>query len=238
MADVQKVLEALGSPIRREILWLLWDAELPAGRIAAAFDLSAPTISEHLHVLRDAGLVDVRPEGTFRHYRARRDALRAVQQLLYDESAKWVPVVGAPGVERAVTSVERAVRATIDVPLSRATTFAAWTDATTFSAWLGVPVALTDGRFRCTTEFGTRVRGTYDVVVAPALLALQWDFEDDAVPVPGRELTSYVRFDDTEDGTRVDVVQPVGDDHEAAFMQVAWAYVLGRLQAWAERSAD
>jgi len=57
MRDIQKVLSALASPVRREILALIWDRDLPAGEIAAAFEVTAPTISQHLGVLREAGLV-------------------------------------------------------------------------------------------------------------------------------------------------------------------------------------
>ena len=64
MTDVQRVLAALASPVRREILWRIWDDELPAGAIAAAFEVSAPTISEHLAVLRDAELVTMTVDGT------------------------------------------------------------------------------------------------------------------------------------------------------------------------------
>src|SRR3954462_1101120 len=71
---LQPTLDALASPIRREILWMVWDDELAAGEIAAAFDLSAGTISAHLAALRDAGLVTVRREGNFRRYRARHEA--------------------------------------------------------------------------------------------------------------------------------------------------------------------
>ncbi|MDQ2813036.1 MAG: ArsR family transcriptional regulator [Actinomycetota bacterium] len=45
MRDIQKVLAALSSPIRREILTLIWDRELSAGDIAAAFPVTKPTIS-------------------------------------------------------------------------------------------------------------------------------------------------------------------------------------------------
>jgi predicted transcriptional regulator len=68
VSDLQTVLDALASPVRREILWRLWDEELPAGAVAAAFDVTAPTISEHLGVLRRAGLVTMRRFGNHRLY--------------------------------------------------------------------------------------------------------------------------------------------------------------------------
>src|SRR5438270_10849634 len=75
MADLDAVMRALSAPTRREILGLVWDRELPAGDIAAAFSLSAATISEHLAVLRDADLVEMARVGTSRRYRARQAAL-------------------------------------------------------------------------------------------------------------------------------------------------------------------
>ena len=60
MRDIQKVLAALTSPVRREILGLIWDRELSAGEIADAFPVTKPTISQHLAVLREAGLAEHR----------------------------------------------------------------------------------------------------------------------------------------------------------------------------------
>ena len=82
MRDIQKVLAALTSPVRREILGLIWDRELSAGEIAAAFPVTKPTISQHLAVLREAGLAESTAVGTSRRYRARRDALRGLRAAL------------------------------------------------------------------------------------------------------------------------------------------------------------
>jgi DNA-binding transcriptional ArsR family regulator len=79
MADA---ISALASPRRREILRLIWSAERPAGDIAAAFDVSWPAISQNLRVLKDAGLVRERRQGTRRLYRADRAALRPLEPLL------------------------------------------------------------------------------------------------------------------------------------------------------------
>ena len=64
-------LRALAEPRRRAILALVRDRELPAGDIARQFDVTRPAISQHLAVLRDAGLVSERRDGTRRLYRAR-----------------------------------------------------------------------------------------------------------------------------------------------------------------------
>lgn len=66
------VFDALGDPVRRRVLELLGDGERPAGAIAdalhAQFGISQPATSQHLRVLRAAGLVTVRAEGTRRIY--------------------------------------------------------------------------------------------------------------------------------------------------------------------------
>jgi DNA-binding transcriptional ArsR family regulator len=64
-------LRALADPRRRAILGLVRERELPAGEIARRFDVTRPAISQHLTVLREAGLVSERRQGTSRLYRAR-----------------------------------------------------------------------------------------------------------------------------------------------------------------------
>jgi DNA-binding transcriptional ArsR family regulator len=68
---LDSALHALADPRRREILSMVRDRELPAGEIAARFAVSRPAISQHLAVLRAAGLVSERRDGTRRLYRAR-----------------------------------------------------------------------------------------------------------------------------------------------------------------------
>lgn len=62
------IFEALAEPHRRQILTTLLDGERSAGAIVASLDLAQPTVSKHLKVLREAGLVRVRPDGTRRLY--------------------------------------------------------------------------------------------------------------------------------------------------------------------------
>jgi DNA-binding transcriptional ArsR family regulator len=70
-------LRAVSDGTRRAILRLVRDRELPAGEIAAHFPaISRPAVSQHLRVLADAGLVEVRPDGNRRLYRWRREGLR------------------------------------------------------------------------------------------------------------------------------------------------------------------
>ena len=75
-------LQVIAEPRRREILRLVWDAEVPAGVVAAHFEVSFAAVSQHLAVLREAGLVTVRRDGTRRLYRADRRALGRLGQVL------------------------------------------------------------------------------------------------------------------------------------------------------------
>ena len=59
---------ALGDPTRRKIVEMLAARELPAGEIARRFDMTAPAVSQHLKLLRDAGLVNVRRDAQRRIY--------------------------------------------------------------------------------------------------------------------------------------------------------------------------
>ena len=79
---MEGAIRAIAEPRRRQILRLVWDAERPAGDIAAHFEVSRPAISQHLRVLREAGLVSERREGTMRLYRARPEGVAELRAYL------------------------------------------------------------------------------------------------------------------------------------------------------------
>jgi DNA-binding transcriptional ArsR family regulator len=82
---VDAALKALAEPRRREIVRLVWVRELPATGIAEHFDdVTRPAISQHLGVLKEAGLVSERRDGTRRLYRARQDEMRKLRDFLDD----------------------------------------------------------------------------------------------------------------------------------------------------------
>jgi len=76
------VLGAIAEPKRRAILRLVADRELAAGDIAGRFSVTRPAISQHLGVLRDAGLVVERRVGTRRLYRLRPEGLGELRAFL------------------------------------------------------------------------------------------------------------------------------------------------------------
>jgi DNA-binding transcriptional ArsR family regulator len=65
-----KAAAAIADPIRRRVLELVRDRELPAGELADEFPVSRPAVSRHLRVLREAGLVRERRDGRLRLYRS------------------------------------------------------------------------------------------------------------------------------------------------------------------------
>ncbi len=77
-------LKAIAEPRRRAILRLVRDDELASGEIARHFDVTGPAISQHLGVLREAGLVTERRDGTRRLYRARPAGLDDLRTFLED----------------------------------------------------------------------------------------------------------------------------------------------------------
>jgi DNA-binding transcriptional ArsR family regulator len=87
-----EALRAIAEPRRRAILRLVADAELPAGEIAAAFDVSRTAVSQHLTVLKNAGLLTERRDGTRRLYRARPEGLEELRQFLNDVWASSLDV--------------------------------------------------------------------------------------------------------------------------------------------------
>lgn len=75
-------VRALAEPRRREILTLVAARELSAGEIASHFDVTRSAISQHLGVLKEAGLVDERRDGTRRLYQARPEGLAELRSFL------------------------------------------------------------------------------------------------------------------------------------------------------------
>src|SRR5689334_1052543 len=69
-AAAQQVMRALGDPTRCAVFERLTRGEAAVNELTERFDVSQPAISQHLGVLRDAGLVQVRQEGRHRYYRA------------------------------------------------------------------------------------------------------------------------------------------------------------------------
>ena len=177
----------------------------------------------------------MRPEGNFRRYRVDRRAMEAVVPLLASSGDKWNTADDLPERQLAVARTQVWVTVTTQVRLQQDEAFAQFVDEARYSAWLGVPVTIRDGRFAAEMEWGTKVRGHYDVVAPPELIAMRWDFEDDAVPIPGGQMVGYLRFESRPPGTWIEVHQAAADAEQGAFLTAAWEMVLGRFKEYADR---
>ena len=87
---MQAAIEALSHPTRRAILRLVLDRELPVGELAQRTGLSQPAASQHLKVLRDAGLVRGRVDGRRRLYQV---DLQGLQRLRVELDSLWEPAL-------------------------------------------------------------------------------------------------------------------------------------------------
>ncbi|WP_088339749.1 autorepressor SdpR family transcription factor [Robiginitalea sediminis] len=76
------LFKSLSDPTRREILQLLKDTDLTAGDIASHFDISKPSISHHLDLLKRSGLVSVRRDGQFLYY--------SINTTILEDLMQWV----------------------------------------------------------------------------------------------------------------------------------------------------
>jgi DNA-binding transcriptional ArsR family regulator len=80
----ETVFKALADPTRRKILHLLGSGEMTAGQLAGHFDISAPSMSHHFNILKNADLVFVRRDGQQLYYSLNTTVFQDVLTLLFD----------------------------------------------------------------------------------------------------------------------------------------------------------
>ncbi len=88
-ATTSDVFNAVAEPRRREILTLLVVKELPVGEIVAILRLDQPSVSKHLRVLRDVGLVQARRNGRHKLYRTNAEAIRPLHEWTETFERYW-----------------------------------------------------------------------------------------------------------------------------------------------------
>ncbi|MGA7704717.1 MAG: metalloregulator ArsR/SmtB family transcription factor [Solirubrobacteraceae bacterium] len=81
--------QVLAEPNRQAILELLRDGERPVGELVERLDLSQPAVSKHLKVLKDAGMVETRPDAQRRLYRIRPEPLAELDEWLAGYRGLW-----------------------------------------------------------------------------------------------------------------------------------------------------
>jgi DNA-binding transcriptional ArsR family regulator len=88
-ATTSDVFNAVAEPRRRQILTLLVAAEHPVGEIVAILQIDQPSVSKHLRVLRDVGLVGVRRNGRHKLYRTNAEAIRPLHDWAATFERYW-----------------------------------------------------------------------------------------------------------------------------------------------------
>lgn len=93
---IDRTFRALADPTRRRILHLLKDRDLPAGELAGHFDMAFASVSHHLQVLRDSGLVQSRRDGQYIIYSLNTTVFQDALQHLLDIGGMPSPRKGKP----------------------------------------------------------------------------------------------------------------------------------------------
>jgi DNA-binding transcriptional ArsR family regulator len=104
---------AVADPVRRDILMLLRDRAIPAGEIAACFEISRPGVSRHLRVLRECGLVVDEVRGRERFYRLETAPLKPLFDFLAELHNRWSAPLDALATEVYRTRRDRRASRTI-----------------------------------------------------------------------------------------------------------------------------
>jgi DNA-binding transcriptional ArsR family regulator len=102
---VEAAVRAIAEPRRRQILRLVRDEEMSAGEIASHFEVTRSAVSQHLRVLKDAGLVSERRQGTRRIYRIRPEGLAELREFI---DGLWE--IKLATLKRAAEAEERRLR--------------------------------------------------------------------------------------------------------------------------------
>ena len=190
---MEAAFKAIAEPRRRRILALIRAGELSAGEIAAHFEVSGPAVSQHLAVLKEAGLVSERREGTRRFYRARPEGLAELRSYL---ESFWDTRLQA--LKREAEHEERArvnvcaestsvVRETA-IEASPETVWRFLVDPEKVVRWMGLAASLDPqpgGDYRVEVIPGSVARGEFVEVDPPHRLVFTWGWEPgSASPLP------------------------------------------------------
>jgi uncharacterized protein YndB with AHSA1/START domain len=198
---IDAALKAIAEPRRRRILELVGDGELTAGEISAHFEVTRAAISQHLTVLKDAGLISERRAGTHRLYQARGQGFASARLFLerfWD--ARLGRLKGAAEDLRRRGSGEITERVSVERELLLgASPEAVWellTDPAEAIRWMGQAAVLDvtpGGEFRIEVVPGEVVTGRFVDVDRPHRLAYTWGWEGSAGTVvpPGSTIVAF-----------------------------------------------
>ncbi|MGA2209801.1 MAG: TIGR03086 family metal-binding protein [Acidimicrobiales bacterium] len=233
MADL---VAAFAEPTRRRLLALLSSGEQTVSGLAAHFGVTRSAISQHLAVLAEAGLVQVRQEGRWRYYRLDPAGMRALREALdmfwTNELEQLVAVrptiKGAtPMTADPTTTVEHSVI----VPLGPDETFAMLTEPERLRRWQAVTARVdlrAGGEYRWTIVPGLSAAGTFSEIEPGKRLVFTWGWEGDESLPPGAS-TVTITLEPAEGGTLVRLVHDGLTSEQAAGHSEGWKHYWERL---------
>jgi DNA-binding transcriptional ArsR family regulator len=108
--NVDRALDALGDPTRRQVFKLLRHGSRSVREIADGMDVTRPAVSQHLKVLKDAGLVLVRPEGTRRLYQVDAAGIEALRNWLDEFWDETLQAFKRAAEQQAAKNEQRAAK--------------------------------------------------------------------------------------------------------------------------------
>ena len=221
--------QALAEPRRRDILRLVRDRPRSVNEIAEQFDVSQQAISQHLKVLKDAGLVAVRPDGQRRLYMVRPEGLAALQDFLAEF---WPPAPAAPqaggGVRRWPLS--RSPPPCISTPHPSGCMSTSPDRRPSSPGWATTPCSKPSLAAGSTVDIkGAPVRGRFLHLDPPHLLLISWGYAgSDRLP-PGAS-TVEIRLTADRGGTRVELQHRDLPPAERPGHISGWTHYIARLQ--------
>lgn len=231
---LDRTLRALAHPVRRELLWLTWGEWRSAGELANYFSLRQPTVSQHLKVLRTAGLLEMRRSGTMRLFRVRARALAEVHELL-------AAALGAPpgsgtrrsaGRDRGPVYGPHKLRLGARLRCPPADAYALFTDEEQMRLWLG-PTARAENRvggiFAFEIDGRWRCRGRFHALEPPSRVLFSWSFREGAVPLPTGTNTVEVTLLGART-TRVTIEHHGFEEELLPVHRESWQRMLGELE--------
>ena len=225
---MRDLIAVLAEPNRRRLLELLLGGERSAGDLARQFSVTRPAVSQHLGVLVQAGLVQVRREGRFRYYRVVPEGLAELRESLgvfWDRELEELASV--PEKEGATMTIDKSVL----VPLGIDETFALVTEPSRLRRWQAVAARIelrAGGDYRWTITPGHTAAGTVVEVEPGRRLVLSWAWEDAGSASPPTS-TVTVTLEPADGGTVVRLVHEGLTAEQEAGHTEGWTHYLGRL---------
>jgi uncharacterized protein (TIGR03086 family) len=221
------VLAAVAEPNRRRLLELLRGGEQTVTELAAQFRVTRPAISQHLGILAEAGLVEVRRQGRYRYYRLNSTGMSTLQAALNVFWTSELEQLAEPNPKGSTMPIEKSVL----VPLDADQTFALLTQPERLRRWQGITARVdlrAGGEYRWTIIPGNNAGGTFTEVEPGRRVVFTWAWEGpDGLPPDSSTVT--ITLEPTEGGTTVRLVHEGLSDEEGAGHLQGWIHYLDRL---------